>query len=220
MQTSSAMNLCLLAGVSICLVLVVAARKLPGSVRSSRRTIEQQEQNALSAASQQQTKQASSDADTAITEEFCLHWLHQYMPERDRGVVSEQRLRKHIRLALAARGSSPWAAAVPLELWLNDVLPYRSVDEPLDEQDWRPMFYDRFMPMVSEASSLTEAAQILNRCVPVPRRCFGYVLDAGVCRVSQIGSHYVTAACKLLLHCCLSNRRAPSRGHDVSLSCV
>jgi hypothetical protein len=186
MQTSTAMNLCLLAGVGICLLLVVAARKLPGSVRSSSTTIEQQEQDALSAASLQQAKQGSVDAGTVITEEFCLHWLHQYMPERDRGAVSEQRLRKHIRLALAARRSSPWAAAVPVELWLNDVLPYRSVDEPLDEQDWRPMFYEKFMPMVSEARSLTEAAQILNRCVTVQGCCFGSLLDAGVCCVTQM----------------------------------
>lgn len=172
MQASTAMNLCLLAGVGICLVCVVAARKLPGSIRSSSTGMEQQEQDAMSAASRQQAKQGqAADADTVITEEFCLHWLNQNMPERDRGVMSEQRLRKHIRLALAARGSSPWAASVPVELWLNDVLPYRSVDEPLDEQDWRPMFYDKFMPMVSEARSLTEAAQILNRCVGVLGCC-------------------------------------------------
>jgi transglutaminase-like putative cysteine protease len=50
-----------------------------------------------------------------------------------------------------------------VDLFLNDVLPYRSVDEPLDQQDWRPMFFAKFMPLVAEAESLTEAAQILNR---------------------------------------------------------
>jgi hypothetical protein len=89
------------------------------------------------------------------------------MPRRDRGKLAEQQLRVHVRLALAARAASPWAAAVPVELWLDNVLPYRSVDEPLDAQDWRPLFFSKFLPMVAGASSLTEAAQILNRCVAV-----------------------------------------------------
>jgi hypothetical protein len=163
--------------------------------------MEQQEQDALSAASQQQVKQGSADADTVLTEDFCLQWLNQNMPERDRGVISEQRLRKHIRLALAARGSSPWAAAVPCELWLNDVLPYRSVDEPLDEQDWRPMFYDKFLPMVSEASSLTEAAQILNRC-------------AGVLGCCVVANSYQELCC----HCCTSTAHPTGQFHILSMA--
>jgi hypothetical protein len=130
--------LCLLAGASAC-VLLVAVRR-------------------------QQQQQGSTLKDAGITEDACLDWLRANMPERDRGKLSEARLRSHIRLALTARTASAWAAAVPLELWLNDVLPYRSVDEPLDSQDWRPMFVDRFMPLVSGASSLSEAAQLLNRC--------------------------------------------------------
>ena len=92
-----------------------------------------------------------------------MDWLQANMPERDRGVLSDKQLRYHVRLALAARSATSWAAAVPLELWLNDVLPYRSVDEPLDAEDWRPMFFKKFLPMVSDATSLSEAAQILNR---------------------------------------------------------
>lgn len=98
-----------------------------------------------------------------LTEDYCLHWLQANMPARDRGRLSERQLRAHVRLALAARGASAWAAAVPAELFLNDVLPYRSVDEPLDEQDWRPLFFAKFMPIIAAAESLTEAAQILNR---------------------------------------------------------
>lgn len=37
----------------------------------------------------------------------------------------------------------------------------RSVDEPRD--DWRGLFFTRFMPLVEGASSLSEAALILNR---------------------------------------------------------
>jgi hypothetical protein len=68
----------------------------------------------------------------------------------------------HARLALKARRANSWAAAVPWDIFLNDVLPYRNLDEPIDI-DWRSMFLKRFGPMVAAASSLTEAAQLLNR---------------------------------------------------------
>lgn len=122
-----------------------------------------------SSAPQPQPQPQPDEPADVFTEEYCLSWLLAYMPERDRssGLLTDQRLRSHIKLALAARQQHPWAAAVPAQLWLNDVLAYRSVDEALDAQDWRPMFYDKFIPMVAGAKSLTEAAQILNRCVCV-----------------------------------------------------
>ncbi|WIA31582.1 hypothetical protein OEZ86_002470 [Tetradesmus obliquus] len=84
------------------------------------------------------------------------------MPERDRKTVDRKFLVHHARLALKARRANSWAAAVPWEVFLNDVLPYRNLDEPIDI-DWRSLFLKRFGPMVADASSLTEAAQLLNR---------------------------------------------------------
>lgn len=161
--------LCLLAGASACLLLVAV-----------RRQQQQQQQGSTPAAATSSTLK-----DAGITEDACLDWLQANMPQRDRSKLSEARLRSHIRLALAARASSAWAAAVPVDLWLNDVLPYRSVDEPLDSQDWRLMFFDRFMPLVARAGSLTEAAQILNRCLTL------------TCTTWQVPQQTNTAACVL-----------------------
>jgi transglutaminase-like putative cysteine protease len=90
-----------------------------------------------------------------------LQFLLEYMPETDKGVVSEAQLSDHARLALRARNRFSWARDVPWKIFLNEVLPYRSLDEPYDH--WRPDFFDRFAPMVEEAASITEAAMILNR---------------------------------------------------------
>lgn len=92
----------------------------------------------------------------------CVAFLQEHMPERDRKTVDRKFLVHHARLALKARRANSWAAAVPWELFLNNVLPYRNLDEPIDI-DWRSLFLKRFGPMVADASSLTEAAQLLNR---------------------------------------------------------
>lgn len=155
MQTLSTAALCLCAGASICLLLV-AARRLPSSFYHRKPIHKHDHTHTPTASPIDQTH-------SVLTEDYCLRWLQTNMPARDKGQLSEKQLRRHIRLALAARGASSWAAAVPVDLFLNDVLPYRSVDEQLDEQDWRPMFFASFMSLVAEADSLTEAAQILNK---------------------------------------------------------
>jgi hypothetical protein len=50
-------------------------------------------------------------------------------------------LRAEAALALKSRAAAPWAAAVPLDIWKNYVLPYASLDEP--RESWRPMFAKR-----------------------------------------------------------------------------
>jgi hypothetical protein len=57
----------------------------------------------------------------------------------DKGVPREV-LVEHVKLALAARYASPWASSVPWSIFLNDVLPYASLDEPRDDAAiWRPL---------------------------------------------------------------------------------
>lgn len=92
-----------------------------------------------------------------------LEFLQRHMPGRDEGIVSNQLLLEHVHLALKARQANQWASDVPWDLFLNDVLPYRNLDESIDDFNWRVMFHERFSPMVAGADSLTAAAQILNR---------------------------------------------------------
>lgn len=83
------------------------------------------------------------------------------MPERDLTSLSPEFLRKVVQLALQARNRCEWTRAIPKELFLNDVLPYASLNERRD--DWRGDFVERFTPLVANCKSPSEAAQVLNR---------------------------------------------------------
>lgn len=82
------------------------------------------------------------------------------MPEQDRGKVSEAYLRENCSLALKVRESAPWSRGVPEDVFLNAVLPYSSVGEEADA--WRPVFYEKFMPLVADCKNATEAVEKLN----------------------------------------------------------
>eukprot|EP00823_Brevimastigomonas_motovehiculus_P000047 TRINITY_DN10149_c0_g1_i1.p1 TRINITY_DN10149_c0_g1~~TRINITY_DN10149_c0_g1_i1.p1 ORF type:complete len:299 (+),score=39.42 TRINITY_DN10149_c0_g1_i1:103-897(+) len=65
-----------------------------------------------------------------------------------------------IEYALKARKSTTWAQEVPWEHFLNDVLPYASVDEP--RENWRILFYDILFPLVKNVKSIPDAFAIIN----------------------------------------------------------
>lgn len=88
-------------------------------------------------------------------------FLCENMPEQDRGKVSEKYLQENLRLALAVRGNLPWTRDVPDELFLNAVLPYASIGEEIDV--WRPVFCQKFMPLVADCKNATEVVETLNR---------------------------------------------------------
>ena len=87
-------------------------------------------------------------------------FLGQHAPERDLGLDAEL-LISNLDAAFAARSEFPWAAEVPFELFLNDVLPYAVLDET--REDWRPAMLERARPIVAECETAQEAAQALNR---------------------------------------------------------
>ncbi|MED5382040.1 MAG: transglutaminase domain-containing protein, partial [Verrucomicrobiota bacterium] len=59
-----------------------------------------------------------------------------------------------------ARAEFPWCAKLPENLFLNDVLPYASLDETRER--WRPDFYEKCRKLVAKASTPTEAVQAIN----------------------------------------------------------
>ncbi len=89
------------------------------------------------------------------------YFLVDNMPASDRGALSCEFLMENLALALKARKEFPWAAAVPERIFLNDVLPYASLDEPRDP--WRADFYPIAERVVRGCKTATEAAQALNR---------------------------------------------------------
>jgi hypothetical protein len=149
---------------ALCIICCSTSAGAGVSLGAARRAMQHQQQTKAQQLPQEQPQQHVLPPldDPQLAE--ALAFLQAHMPARDRALLSTARLTRHARLALAARRATAWAAAVPWPLFLNDVLPHRNLDEPADAQDWRPLLFERCLPLVANAGSLAEAAQILNRC--------------------------------------------------------
>ena len=55
-----------------------------------------------------------------IAEQF----LRQHMPSEDRTALPDKFIVQTVNLSIQARQASVWAAKVPLDVWLNNVVPY------------------------------------------------------------------------------------------------
>jgi len=88
-------------------------------------------------------------------------FLVEHMPPADRETLSAPYLIENLDLAFQARTEFPWAAKVPEELFLNDVLPYAVFDERRDP--WRAELLQLGRELVKDARTASEAAQALNR---------------------------------------------------------
>lgn len=93
--------------------------------------------------------------------EKAARFLVEHMPESDKAKLSAGFLIENLDLALKARAAFPWAKEVPEGIFFNDVLPYAVFDEPRDP--WRADFLEKAGPLVKDAKTASEAAQILNR---------------------------------------------------------
>jgi len=90
-----------------------------------------------------------------------LVFLIEHMPERDLKSLTADYLLENLDYAYKAREEAAWGKALSEELFLNDVLPYASINETRDQ--WRKDFYEKFSPMVKDCKTPGEAAQVLNR---------------------------------------------------------
>jgi hypothetical protein len=98
-----------------------------------------------------------------VTEREGMEFLIENMPERDLKSLKADYLLENNRLAYVAWREAPWSEKIPKEVFLNDILPYASINEKRD--DWRKDFYERFSPLVKDAKSPSQAATILNQKV-------------------------------------------------------
>lgn len=71
--------------------------------------------------------------------------------------MSESYMRSNAYYAVKARETIPVAKDIPEDLFLKYVLPYRVVDEPVD--DWRAGFFQVLAPYAQEAKSLRGAVK-------------------------------------------------------------
>jgi hypothetical protein len=88
-------------------------------------------------------------------------FLIEHLPPPDRETLPAEFVIENLDLAFLARAEFPWAAAVPEEIFLNDVLPYAVFDEPRDP--WRAELLGIARELVKGARTASEAAQALNR---------------------------------------------------------
>ncbi len=87
-----------------------------------------------------------------------MAYLIAYMPERDLKTLNAAFLLINNSYAYRAREQYPWAKALPDSIFLNDVLPYVSLNEK--REAWRPDFYQRFGKYVEGCKDIREAISL------------------------------------------------------------
>ncbi len=90
-----------------------------------------------------------------------MKFLIENMPLQDLRGLKADYLLKNSALAYESFTAAPWAKQVPQEVFLNDVLPYASLNEARD--DWRQRVRDIAAPIVKDCKTPGEAAQALNK---------------------------------------------------------
>ncbi len=89
-----------------------------------------------------------------------MEWLVTHMPEEDLRTLDATFLLENCQYAYAAWREAPWHEEVSEEMFFEAILPYASINERRD--NWRADFRERFAHHVSEATTPSEAAAILN----------------------------------------------------------
>jgi len=157
-----------------------------------------------------------------IIEEFAeshhdeVAFLLENMPKKHLREIPYEILASSITLSKRLREEAPWGGDVPLEIYLNDVLPYSCVTEPIE--DWRPFLHAKFAQkafdeaagQASTAASIEKAALWLNenvfRELNVTYKAFypGHHPDQGVFESMSLGYASCTGLSVILVAACRS----------------
>jgi Transglutaminase-like superfamily len=92
-----------------------------------------------------------------------LAFLRANMPDSDLKALKKKFLIADVRLAYQAMDEVPWGRDIPKEIFLNDVLPYASLNERRDH--WRKDFYRRFIKIAVKSKTIDQAVVALNKYV-------------------------------------------------------
>lgn len=90
-----------------------------------------------------------------------MGFLIAYMPERDLQTLSAGFISDQVSGALKVRNEFEWCKNLPDSIFLNEVLPYFSLDEARD--NWRENYYNRFSPYVKDCKNMFEAIDSINQ---------------------------------------------------------
>ena len=90
-------------------------------------------------------------------------FLYAYMPQHDLDTISVSMIEQTVEYAYKAREEFAWAKNVPEDIFLNDVLPYITMDET--RENWRPKFYEMFAPIVANSKNMFQAVDTINKMI-------------------------------------------------------
>ncbi len=102
-------------------------------------------------------------ANTPKSQREGMAYLIAYMPKGDLDTLSVATLSENVEYAYKAREEFTWAKQIPEQVFLNDVLPYASINE--DRESWRPGFYEMLKPIVKDAQTIEQAIDTVNRAL-------------------------------------------------------
>lgn len=90
-----------------------------------------------------------------------MQFLVENMPSVDLRSLSAAFLLEQVGLAYEARAQAPWGKDIPEDIFLNDILPYSSLNEKRDGS--RKKLRELSLPLIKDCKTAGEAAQALNR---------------------------------------------------------
>ena len=90
-----------------------------------------------------------------------MKFLVRFMPQRDLTALKADFLIANVEAAYDQWQSVKWAKQIPKDVFLNNVLPYASINERRD--DWRVDFRKRFGSLVEDCETPGQAGAILNQ---------------------------------------------------------
>ena len=100
------------------------------------------------------------EAASSDEEKEGVAFLLAQMPRRDLRGLDAAYVTENVQYALEASRRAPWGKEIPQEIFLNEILPYVSLNERRDR--WRKDFFERFMTLAEEARSIHDAVILLN----------------------------------------------------------
>jgi pimeloyl-ACP methyl ester carboxylesterase len=115
----------------------------------------------LAAAGTNRTECVNALAAVPVVQREGLQFLIEHMPEQDLRTLTAQFLLDNLALAYRAKEEFPWGKRIPVEVFLNDVLPYASVTERRDS--WRKKLFELCGPLVKDCATPAAAGQVLNQ---------------------------------------------------------
>jgi len=104
-----------------------------------------------------------ASANQAPQERQALEFLKANMPQQDIVALKPDFLLENISLAYQAMAQVPWGKNMPQDIFLNDILPYASLNERRD--NWRRDFHRRFIKIAQESKTIDQAVIKLNKYV-------------------------------------------------------